>query len=406
MNFTKHIILLISIVVFSCSEQEDILLDKESNDVTMDDISSDEGTEVSYSINFLVESDTRFETNHTISFQNLSENLMVYQWDFGDGSVATEEHSDHSYAEPGKYTVTLTGISGNGESLTYSKDLFVRKDGAQLDILFISYQDSTLNYLELSTNTSTTLYKVPYNPAGVLAYDEGNGKVWYYDYTHNTIIENRLEADNPVILLEDMAGVSDMEFDQTSGELFIALSYDDKVLTYNTADGTTNTTFSSAERGFGKVRDMDLKDGHLYTITPTQSYESVFKVDIAQGNVVQLIDYQNGGYGYGVAYDDLNGKIYFNNVEEAALMRSDPDGSNIEKVIDLDRFGKVSFAGLCLTGLKVVETRNQLLWSSWDEGTLYILDLETLQEAVFEVEGLDGKFVPFENDGATKFAKD
>lgn len=389
MKFNKYLHLFLSLIFFSCTEQE---FQNDNGSVNLDDSSSNNP------VSFQIDEGTRFETDNAITFQNQSRNMVSYQWDFGDGTTETAESPTHSYTDPGKYIVTLTGTTRSGNELTYSQDLFIRKEGSELDILFISFDDSTLNYVDLSTRASTVLYNVPYNPGGVLALDETNRKVYYYDYTNNTIIENDLVLDNPVVILRDLPGVTDIEFDQSTGELYIALTFDDLIISYNPSTGSFIRAPQTANLGrFGKVRDMDLKGGELYTITPTQNYESIFRLSMSQGNLIQVIDYARAGYGYGVAYDDRNDKIYFNNVEETALMRANADGSNIEKVVDLDRFRTVSFAGLALTGLEVVETRNIVMWSSWDDGTLYIRDLDTDIEGVFEIEGLKGKFVPFEN---------
>ena len=382
MKSEKYIFLLLVIFALSCSTEEDFQLNRD------------------HEINFAIVSKDGLETKTNFSFQNQSANLYDYQWKFGDGISSTEMHPEHNYQLPGKYTVTLSGSNTIGETVSYQKDLFVREDGSELDILFISYKDSTLNFLDLSTNITTKLYQVPYNPAGVMAFDESASKIYYYDYSNNIIIENNLEGNNPVTLLEDMSGVTDMEFDQKAGNLYISLSYDDLILIYNVVSESITPAFNSVKNGkFGKVRDMDVKGGNLYTITNTQSYEAVFQVNMSDRTATQLIDYQAGGYGYGVAYDELNDRIFFNNVEEAALMQSDADGKNIKKVIDLDRFGAESFTGLCIMGLKVVETRNKLLWSAWEDGTLHILDLETSQEEVLKVDRLNGKFIPFENTG-------
>lgn len=398
MKLLKSIFLLIVVTVMSCTEQEDI--QPQNDEETFEDINPVDGDQANFYVKFSTGNEARFETGYDISFENQSVNLNEFQWDFGDGNVSSDFDAQHDYSKPGKYIATLTGTTVQGIAISYSQELFIRKQGSELDLLFISYQDNSLNYVDLSSNTLTKLYDVPYNPAGVLALDESSKKVYYYDYSKNVIIENSLESNNPTPILQDLPGVSDMEFDQESKRLFIALSYDDIIIQYDPTNQSMIESYGSSNVGkFGKVRDMDLKDGSLYTVTPTQSYEAVFEVNIDGGDVSQLIDYQSGGYGYGVAFDDLNDKIYFNNVEEAALMRSDADGSNIEKVIDLDRFGTVSFAGLCLVGLKVVETRNQLLWSSWDDGTLYILDLDSSQEKAINIDGLYGKFVAFESDG-------
>jgi len=396
MKFIYNYLFLLAFIIFSCNDTEEV----EVEDLSEAPI--EEQAAVASSVEFSIQGVNGIETDINIDFQNQSQNLSDFTWDFGDGTIVAEKQPQHMYSSPGKYTVTLTGRSADGRDLSFSKDMYVRKSGAELDILYVSFSDSvnTLNFFDLSANSQTVLYEVPNNPGGVLAFDQENNKVYYYDYDNSAIIENSTEVNNPVVLISNLAGVSDMDFDPGTGELFIAVSFDNMIYRYTPGSLELTPAYTTVTNSpFGRVRDMDLKAGKLYTITPAQSYESVFRVDLAGDNIRQLIDYQEGGYGYGVAFDDLNDKIYFNNVEEAALMRSDRIGNNIEKVIDLDRFGTVSFAGLALTGLEVVETRNQVMWSSWEDGTLYIMNIETLEEEVVKAPGMIGKFVPFENDG-------
>ncbi|MBN1340455.1 MAG: DUF2271 domain-containing protein [Bacteroidales bacterium] len=50
-----------------------------------------------------------FETNGLIaSFTNTSVNATSYQWDFGDGNTSSENNPQHTYNDPGTYTVSLT----------------------------------------------------------------------------------------------------------------------------------------------------------------------------------------------------------------------------------------------------------------------------------------------------------
>jgi PKD repeat protein len=57
-----------------------------------------------------------------LQFINESEPLANYHWDFGDGNTSNLTNPVHSYANPGDYTVTLSGTSADGYcSATYSK---------------------------------------------------------------------------------------------------------------------------------------------------------------------------------------------------------------------------------------------------------------------------------------------
>ncbi|MFD2519237.1 PKD domain-containing protein [Salinimicrobium flavum] len=51
----------------------------------------------------------------TIHFENQSQNVTQYTWDFGDGSeISSEAAPSHTYAETGTYTVTLTATGDGG----------------------------------------------------------------------------------------------------------------------------------------------------------------------------------------------------------------------------------------------------------------------------------------------------
>ena len=45
---------------------------------------------------------------------------MNYAWDFGDGSISTEEFPGHIYSEVGTYTATLTVTDDNGATASNS----------------------------------------------------------------------------------------------------------------------------------------------------------------------------------------------------------------------------------------------------------------------------------------------
>jgi PKD repeat protein len=60
----------------------------------------------------------------TVEFRDMSSGGAVsWQWDFGDGSVSTQQNPTHVYAEPGKYTVSLTATSEWGSSTLVCEDL-------------------------------------------------------------------------------------------------------------------------------------------------------------------------------------------------------------------------------------------------------------------------------------------
>ncbi|RME31854.1 MAG: PKD domain-containing protein, partial [Candidatus Zixiibacteriota bacterium] len=60
-----------------------------------------------------------------VQFVDLSTNVSLYQWDFGDGSApSSEQNPSHVYSSAGTYTVTLTA-TGPGGSAIVTKDSIV-----------------------------------------------------------------------------------------------------------------------------------------------------------------------------------------------------------------------------------------------------------------------------------------
>lgn len=53
-------------------------------------------------------------TNLPITFQNLTENGVTYEWEFGEGSTSTMVHPNNVYMTPGTYDVTLIATDEKG----------------------------------------------------------------------------------------------------------------------------------------------------------------------------------------------------------------------------------------------------------------------------------------------------
>lgn len=87
---------------------------------------------VSTSSNVVFENTTQMSTDsmfNKIGLSDYSGSNYLYSWDFGDGSaISHEKNPKHSYANPGKYTVTLTSFIDGWNtdcSDVYSKDISV-----------------------------------------------------------------------------------------------------------------------------------------------------------------------------------------------------------------------------------------------------------------------------------------
>ena len=56
--------------------------------------------------------DQLFSAPITFNFINQTKDGIKYQWDFGDGNTSAQENPAHTYANPGRYVVTLTAFNG------------------------------------------------------------------------------------------------------------------------------------------------------------------------------------------------------------------------------------------------------------------------------------------------------
>ena len=73
--------------------------------------------------------------NDTITFDASSSSdsdgsIVSYEWDFGDGAMATGVSATHSYSSPGKYKVTLTVRDNDGEQKSIYKYITVSEAGS------------------------------------------------------------------------------------------------------------------------------------------------------------------------------------------------------------------------------------------------------------------------------------
>jgi PKD repeat protein/photosystem II stability/assembly factor-like uncharacterized protein len=57
-----------------------------------------------------------------VTFTNTSENATLYDWDFGDEEISTEQNPVHTYAVPGIYTVKLTASNPDNEDVEIKTD--------------------------------------------------------------------------------------------------------------------------------------------------------------------------------------------------------------------------------------------------------------------------------------------
>lgn len=83
------------------------------------------------------------EVGIPVKFSNLSTNSATYLWDFGDGTDSTSMIApEHTYLDPGTYTVSLTATTEDNQTSTETKDITVgERHLIELDVLTFSNVD-------------------------------------------------------------------------------------------------------------------------------------------------------------------------------------------------------------------------------------------------------------------------
>ncbi|MEJ7683266.1 MAG: PKD domain-containing protein [Segetibacter sp.] len=61
-----------------------------------------------------------------VTFNNITNNAVLYEWNFGDGTTSSLQNPQHTYLSVGNYTVTLVATNSNGCRDTIVKQNFVK----------------------------------------------------------------------------------------------------------------------------------------------------------------------------------------------------------------------------------------------------------------------------------------
>lgn len=120
--------------------------------------------------------------NNSVSFSNSSQNSVVYNWDFGDGTFSNEENPTHIYTTTGNFTVQLT-TTNCGKTSVITQNITI----------------NTLNDFDFNLDK----IKIYPNPVdAILSIENGAEieKITIYDFT-GKIIQTHFNNNNHSVLL-------------------------------------------------------------------------------------------------------------------------------------------------------------------------------------------------------------
>ena len=309
--------------------------------------------------NFTVADDENLTATIPVQFTNTSLGATTYSWSFGDekNSTSTQESPTFIYPTEGTFTVSLTTSTAYGSN-TFTKEVVIgMAPDTPADLYYIDYSDDFIRKLTLDDSGKITDVLNVVGKAGVgMAYDATNKKIYFTDFdttpfgniwrvnTDGTGLEALVAnitdpysialdvAENKMYWIDDAGNVSRANLNGSSPEI-----------------GILNVPAASW-RGLA----LDLKNRKMYAYDAEE--EKLYIANLDGSNATVII---SEIYGYAVAVDTVNSKVYFE--DQRVLKRANLDGSNIETIDD---------KSTRIYGIEIDNEENKLYWGGRDSGEL------------------------------------
>ncbi len=108
--------------------------------------------------NFSYQGDTKAPAR--IKFENSSEKADTYEWNFGDGTISTEEEPTHRYLSSGNYTVTLKATNQKNKSKTTAEKVTIESPKQCLVLLETDYGDMIIELFDATPKHQDNFIKL------------------------------------------------------------------------------------------------------------------------------------------------------------------------------------------------------------------------------------------------------
>ena len=312
---------------------------------------------------------TELNIDESIHFKNESENADSYSWDFGDGTKSTEKEPVKSYSNPGIYTVKLTAV-GQGGTGNYAIDIAVIDPNAVVDtdkeLYFIEYGTDLVRKISLVPGSAAeTVINMSGKEGHGMAYDSINQQIYFCDfYATNAGKVWRIDADgsNLTELVSGLASPYGVALNLAEGKMYIA---DGPNVSIANLDGTGfKKDYISVAGGAMRAVAFNSQTNIIYFYEVNDENLYAAKSD---GTGVGIV--VEGAYGYGIFVDEVNGKIYYDDRNEAAIMSANLDGSGITKIASVSG----SRGG---SGITVDYKENKIYWAETNNNLIKRANLD------------------------------
>jgi PKD repeat protein len=318
------------------------------------------------------------EEERTVQFNNESiipENAgsATYTWSFGDGTNSSEESPTHTYEEFGEYEVKLVVLtSASGEIKESSQELALLQ---AVDIDFtLFYMDTDMLQLigvgQQNVNADVNGF------GNGLAIDRAGGKLYYADDDNLTLNSINLDGSNPEVLFDGLTGIGSVTVDSESGKVYWTNRTDGVVQRGNLdGSGSVETVIEGLELPEG----IAVHNGKIYVsdVNVPPVGENIY---VANTNGSGLEVFVAGSWGYGMAVDPVNERLYFGD----QAVYDDPDDNRIKSVNLNDNSDIVTVAtiepiganGSRTYGIGINTAENKIYWTDRSAGRIKSANLD------------------------------
>jgi len=314
-----------------------------------------------------------------VQFINETEDAISFLWEFGDtnGSTSTEENPVFVYNQPGDYEVTLTA-TGTGGSESTSQTITVNPNPFVL--YFIDNNDAMVKSLALADPATIddefTLSGFSFG----LTYDPVAEEVYYSDDDDFKVFKNSINGGAEVEVASGFSGPRGIALDLDNNQIFVADRFGDDVKRVDLSDNSVSTHFGVADdANYLLPIDVEIYDGVIYSNAVDIDAETVWTANLDGSDLTKIINFDAGGFGYSIAIDEENEKIYFDDNWNSEIKRANLDGTNVETI------GSTSDR---VYSIIVNNETSNIYWASQD-GVIKVANLDGTGESTIAETGAD-----------------
>lgn len=251
---------------------------------------------------------------------------VTYTWNFGDGTFSNEENPSHEYQSVGIFDVSLVVVSDD--------DI----DSYEASVVVLGSVDVRLFYIDRGARQISEVQgDISFETSGAgygVEFDAINDKLYYTDDSNGTLMRADLNGSNEEEVANGFSAPRDLALNSIDGIAYVVDRGENEIVSVDLATGETLTLYSTAN-GLGELPvAIDYFDGNLYITCVEIDSETVWKATEDGSSIENIIGFGAGGYGYGLAIDPVNEKIYFDDQDTGVILRSNLDGSSIETVVE------------------------------------------------------------------------